>query len=249
VANEPVLSTRRAIRARRPGFSLRKQITSVAVIGAVAMLVAPMALPAFAFEPVEKPTVYAELPSVTVEVSDTAARAVITRESFSATSVAELTNARATAAAAAARALAASYRTSSVPEAGDDYPWRDADLKQLSPLRYIYRECVDFVVWRLNRDAGSTSAPFKYTWGYLTPNGGNARDFKAAWAAHGWPMSNSPVAGDIAFWSNNHLAYVKSVDAAAGTVFLEEYNATPFTYSTRTIPIGKVELFLSPPPR
>ena len=249
VANEPVLSTRRAIRASRKGPSLRKQATTVLVIGAVAMLVAPMALPAFAFEPVEKPVTYAEMESLSVEVSDSAARTAIVRDSFSATSVAELASARATAAAAAARALAATYRTSSVAEAGDDYPWRDAALKELSPLRYIYRECVDFVVWRLNRDAGSTSAPFKYTWSYLTPNGGNARDFKAAWAAHGWPMSNSPVAGDIAFWSNNHLAYVKSVDAAAGTVFLEEYNTTPFTYSTRTIPISKVQLFLSPPPR
>jgi surface antigen len=256
VANEPVLSTRRAIRATRKGPSLRKQATTVLVIGAVAMLVAPMALPAFAFEPVEAPVTYAEMESVSVEVSDSAAHTRIVRDSFSATTVAELASARATAAANAARAaanaaraLAASYRSSDAAAAGDDYPWRDAELKQLSPLRYINRECVDFVVWRLNRDAGSTTAPFKYTWSYLTPNGGNARDFKAAWAAHGWPMSNSPVAGDIAFWSNNHLAYVKSVDAAAGTVFLEEYNTTPFTYSTRTIPIAKVELFLSPPPR
>ena len=256
MANEPVLSTRRAIRATRTGPSLRKQATTVLVIGAVAMLVAPMALPAFAFEPVEAPVTYAEMESVSVEVSDSAAHTRIVRDSFSATTVAELASARATAAANAARAaanaaraLAASYRSSDAAAAGDDYPWRDAELKQLSPLRYINRECVDFVVWRLNRDAGSTTAPFKYTWSYLTPNGGNARDFKAAWAAHGWPMSNSPVAGDIAFWSNNHLAYVKSVDAAAGTVFLEEYNTTPFTYSTRTIPISKVELFLSPPPR
>ena len=256
MANEPVLSRRRAIRATRKGPSLRKQATTVLVIGAVAMLVAPMALPAFAFEPVEAPVTYAEMESVSVEVSDSAAHTRIVRDSFSATTVAELASARATAAANAARAaanaaraLAASYRSSDAAAAGDDYPWRDAELKQLSPLRYINRECVDFVVWRLNRDAGSTTAPFKYTWSYLTPNGGNARDFKAAWAAHGWPMSNSPVAGDIAFWSNNHLAYVKSVDAAAGTVFLEEYNTTPFTYSTRTIPIAKVELFLSPPPR
>jgi len=256
VANEPVLSTRRAIRASRKGPSLRKQATTVLVIGAVAMLVAPMALPAFAFEPAEEPVTYAEVQSVSVEVSDSAAHTDIVRDSFSATTVAELASARAAsaaaaarAAAAAARATAATYRSSSAAEAGDDYPWRDGALKQLSPLRYINRECVDFVVWRLNRDAGSTTAPFKYTWSYLTPNGGNARDFKAAWAAHGWPMSNSPVAGDIAFWSNNHLAYVKSVDAAAGTVFLEEYNTTPFTYSTRTIPISKVELYLSPPPR
>ena len=98
------------------------------------------------------------------------------------------------------------------------------------------------------RTSRSTSAPFKYTWGYLTPNGGNARDFKAAWQAHGWPTSNSPVAGDIAWWAKNHVAYVKAVNAD-GTVDLEEYNAIPFTYSTRTIPAANVDLFLSPPPR
>ena len=259
LANEPVLSTRRALGARRPGLSLRKQATTVLVIGAVAMLVAPMALPAFAFEPVEKPVTYAKMESVTVEVSDSAARTTASRDSFSATTVAELNKTRATAAAAAAAAAAALARSNAVAAAvynpsssgaaaGDDYPWRDGPLKQLSPLRYIYRECVDFVVWRLNRDAGSTSAPFKYTWGYLTPNGGNARDFKAAWAGHGWGMSNSPVAGDIAYWSNNHVAYVKAVNSD-GSVDLEEYNNIPFTYSTRTIPASKVELFLSPPPR
>jgi surface antigen len=262
LANEPVLSTRRAISARRGGISLRKQASSVLVIGAVAMLVAPMALPAFAFEPAQEEVAYAEAESVTVEVSDGAARRDDDRETFSATSVAELASTRAAAARAAAAAAAASAAASrstsfgaavynpsnSAVAAGDDYPFRAGPLKTLSPLRYIYRECVDFVVWRMNRDAGSTSAPWKYTWGYLTPNGGNARDFKAAWQGHGWPMSNSPVAGDIAWWANNHVAYVKAVNAD-GTVDLEEYNAVPFTYSTRTIPASKVDLFLSPPPR
>lgn len=219
------------------------------IFAAVAALVAPMALPAFAFEEEEAaPVASAELETVTVEVSDSATRAANVRDAFSATTVAELSSARAATAARAAQARAATYRASSVAAAGDDYPWRDGPLKTLSPLRYIYRECVDFVVWRLNRDVGSVSAPFAYTWSYLTPNGGNARDFKAAWINHGWPTSNSPVAGDIAWWSNNHVAYVKAVNAD-GTVALEEYNATPFTYSERTIPASKVELFLSPPPR
>ena len=256
MANEPVLTTRRAISARRTGFGLRKQATSVLVIGAVAMLVAPMALPAFAFEPVQEEVTYADVESVTVEVSDSAARYESERETFSATTVAELASTRAAAAAAAAAATArsASIRSAvynpstSAAAAGDDYPFRAGPLKQLSPLRYIYRECVDFVVWRMNRDAGSTSAPFKYTWGYLTPNGGNARDFKAAWLAHGWPTSNSPVAGDVAWWGNNHVAYVKAVNAD-GTVALEEYNYVRYTYSERTIPASQVDLFLSPPPR
>jgi len=243
-----VLSTRRAIPPTPKPHRVRKQLSTVLVLAAVTALVAPMALPAFAYTPDEEPVVYADVEDVTVVVADDAQGAVVARDDFTATTPAELASARAAAAAAARRAVAATYRASSVAAEGDDYPWRDGPTKALSPLRYIYRECVDFVVWRLNRDAGSTSAPFKYTWGYLTPNGGNARDFKAAWQNHGWPTSNSPVAGDIAWWANNHVAYVKSVNAD-GTVFLEEYNAIPFTYSTRTIPASKVDLFLSPPPR
>jgi surface antigen len=259
VVEQHVLSTRRSIRPTRKGPGLRQSATSVLVIAAVAALVAPMALPAFAFEPeVAAPAASAELEPVTVEVSDGASRALAARDAFSATTVADLNSARAATAAAAARAARAAagsassgpatYRASSVAAAGDDYPWRTGPTSGLSPLRYVYRQCVDFVVWRLNRDVGSVTAPFAYTWGYLTPNGGNARDFKAAWLAHGWPTSNSPVAGDIAWWGNNHVAYVKAVNAD-GTVALEEYNAVPFTYSERTIPASKVDLFLSPPPR
>ena len=248
-----VLSTRRAIPPTPKTHKLRKSLTSVLTLAAVTALVAPMALPAFAYTPEEEKVAYADVADVTVEVSDSAQGAVVSRDDFTATTPAELAASRAAAAAAAAaatrRSTAATYRASSgTAQAGDDYPWREAGLKQLSPLRYIYRECVDFVVWRLNRDVGSTSAPFAYTWGYLTPDGGNARDFKRAWEKHGWGMSNSPVAGDIAWWANNHVAYVKEV-YADGSVFLEEYNAIPFTYSTRTIPASKVDLFLSPPPR
>jgi len=249
-----VLSTRRSIRPTRQGSGVRKSASSVLVIAAVAALVAPMALPAFAFEEeVAAPIAAAELETVTVEVSDSASRAASVRDGFSATTVADLNSARAAAAAAAARAARAaagpaSYRASSVAAAGDDYPWRTGPTSGLSPLRYVYRQCVDFVVWRLNRDVGSVSAPFAYTWGYLTPNGGNARDFKDAWLAHGWPTSNSPVAGDVAWWGNNHVAYVKAVNAD-GTVALEEYNYVRYTYSERTIPASQVDLFLSPPPR
>ena len=54
---------------------------------------------------------------------------------------------------------------------GDDYPWWNETPDDygggLSPLRYYYRECVDFVAWRLNRDAGVTSAPWRWDWGNL----------------------------------------------------------------------------------
>jgi surface antigen len=253
VVDSPVLSTRRSIRTTPKPHRLRKRITSALTFTAVAALMATVALPSYAFsEPEAVPVAAEQLETVSVEVSDSAPSAAISRDSFGATSTAELASARAEAAAAAAaaarRTQPVTYTASSAAAEGDDYPWRTAPIKTLSPLRYVYRECVDFVVWRLNRDVGSTSAPFAYDWGYLTPGNGNAAAWKGAWEKHGWPVSNTPKAGDIAYWANNHLAYVNAVNAD-GTVFLEEYNVIKYTYSTRTIPASQVDAFLSPPPR
>ncbi|MEJ1231087.1 MAG: CHAP domain-containing protein [Galbitalea sp.] len=128
---------------------------------------------------------------------------------------------------------------------GDDYPWRDAGYG-LSPLAYYYRQCVDFVAWRLNRDAGVTSAPWKWTWSTLTPNGGDASQWKAAWLAHGWPVSNVPVVGSVAWFVGNHVAYVHEVDGP--NVVIEEYNGQASrAYAERTIPTSSVAAFLYPP--
>ncbi|MWV59884.1 CHAP domain-containing protein [Rathayibacter sp. VKM Ac-2754] len=136
-------------------------------------------------------------------------------------------------------------------EEGDDYPWRDALTDDqgggLSPLRYYYRECVDFVAWRLNRDQGSTGAPFKWTWGNLTPGGGSAYAWAGQWASHGWVTSTTPVPGSVAWFNGNHVAYVQSVNSD-GSVSLEEYNwGNDHAYHTRTIPASSVPLFLYPP--
>ena len=145
----------------------------------------------------------------------------------------------------------ADYLLSGARELGDDYPWfyelSAAQGASLSPLNYYYRECVDFVAWRLNRDAGSYAAPYKWVWSTLTPTGGNASQWEYAWEQHGWPISKTPIVGSVAWfgWSN-HVAYVKAVNAD-GTVLIEEYNYTPGVYSQRTIPAASVESFLYPP--
>ncbi len=142
------------------------------------------------------------------------------------------------------------YLASGAREMGDDYPWpyelTDDQGGGLSPLNYYYRECVDFVAWRLNRDAGYYSAPFKWVWSTLTPTGGNGGQWQYAWEAHGWPVSKTPVVGAVAYTGGNHVAYVKSVNAD-GTVTLEEYNYVPGAYSQRTIPASSVVSFLYPP--
>jgi surface antigen len=106
---------------------------------------------------------------------------------------------------------------------------------------------VDFVAWRLNRDAGVTSAPWKWTWTTLTPNGGDASQWKAAWENHGWKTSATPVVGAVAWFVGNHVAYVNSIQGS--NVVIEEYNgASSRAYAMRTIPIDTVGRFLYPPP-
>jgi surface antigen len=136
----------------------------------------------------------------------------------------------------------------------NDYPWPHANVDELSPLGYVYRNCTDFVAWRLNRDAGITTAPWKYTWGNLTPLGGNAIDWKKSWLANGWATSNTPVPGAVAWWGKDggaagHVAYVQAVNLN-NTVTLEEYNwGGTNTYDTRNIDSGVPDLYLYPPPR
>jgi surface antigen len=129
---------------------------------------------------------------------------------------------------------------------GDDYPWRSAGYG-LSPLNYYYRQCVDFVAWRLNRDAGVVSAPWKWTWSTLTPWGGDASQWKAAWQKHGWKVSSTPIVGSVAWFVGDHVAYVHAI--SGGNVTIEEYNGeSSRAYAIRTIPTSSVGAFLYPPP-
>ena len=133
-----------------------------------------------------------------------------------------------------------------VRQPGDDYPWRDAGYG-LSPLGYYYRQCVDFVAWRLNRDQGVTSAPWKWTWSNLTPWGGDASQWKSAWQRHGWTVSATPIVGSVAWFVGDHVAYVHSISGS--NVTIEEYNGEASrAYAERTIPISSVGDFLYPPP-
>lgn len=147
----------------------------------------------------------------------------------------------------------AEYLASGAQALGDDYPWAtDLGMSQgggLSPLRYFVRQCVDFVAWRLNRDAGSYGAPFKYDWSSLTPGGGNASSWKRQWENHGWATSSTPSPGWVAWFPGaNHVAYVNSV-LANGSVLIEEYNwGGADVYNQRIIDAGSA-VYLSPPPR
>ncbi|MCM3655855.1 CHAP domain-containing protein [Agromyces mediolanus] len=148
----------------------------------------------------------------------------------------------------ASRTPNGNYAVYTVKAEGDDYPWWDQLPDDygggLSPLRYYYRECVDFVAWRLNRDAGVTSAPWKWDWSNLAS--GSAYAWADAWAEKGWPTSSTPVVGAVAWFPYNHVAYVQSINGD-GSVNLEEYNQnSDHSYHRRTIPAGEA-LYLYPP--
>ena len=223
-------------------------------------------LPAYAFSPGSdvastSTRVVGETQGVTV--ASGAAAITVARDGFTATTTEELAQRDADAlaakqaeeaavsAASTNRSASADFAVYTVRAKGDDYPWFDQATDDqgggLSPLGYYYRECVDFVAWRLNRDAGSTGSPWSYTWGNLTPSGGNASNWASAWAGHGWATGDTPVVGAVAWFNYNHVAYVQSINSD-GSVMLEEYNwNSSHAYHTRTVSPSEVPLFLYPP--
>ncbi|TFC87712.1 CHAP domain-containing protein [Cryobacterium sinapicolor] len=242
-------------RRRRP---LKIAVTLLAIPG----LFLTAGLPAYAFAPGADDTVTAtarEVDAQGVTVANGAAAITVARDGFSATTSEELAERDAEAkrvlaaqqSAEAARSAASDFAVYSVRAKGDDYPWYDRATDTqgggLSPLGYYYRECVDFVAWRLNRDAGSTGSPWTWTWSKLTPGGGNASAWASAWADHGWATGDTPVVGAVAWFNYNHVAYVQSVNSD-GSVILEEYNwNSSHAYHTRTVSASEVPLFLYPP--
>ena len=232
----------------------KKPASSFLTILAVIGLFGSVALPAYAMAPqAGADTLAADAAADTsssLTVADDVALATTARGSFQATTATELKNQKRTSYMAANYEA---YMASGARERGDDYPWfSELSNNQgggLSPLNYFYRECVDFVAWRLNRDAGSTTAPFLYTWSTLTPSGGNAYQWKNAWQRNGWTTSTTPVAGAVAWYSYGHIAYVKSVNAD-GTITVEDYNQSGMhMYDIRTVAATDAQLYLYAPPR
>lgn len=153
-------------------------------------------------------------------------------------------------------------------DGNNDYPFNDITpgpgVYVIDPFGYYYGECTSFVAWRINRDAGSNSAPFKFSAAKGNFLNGNAATWKEAWLARGWKVSATPVAGAVAWWGANggvgigeagHVAYVQSV-TSDGKAVIEEFNnvglAPPgHKYNMRAHPVEptEVNMFLYPPPK
>jgi len=249
-ATRPARSRSRVASGRADAKPLRQRLFGVAVMVAVGALFAVLGLPAYADNDATALHSAAAVQGQKLTVANAAASTVTapTRDGYTATSAADL---RSLYAAAIRAQNIAIYLQSGAKAKGDDYPWF-AELSRnqgggLSPLGYYYRECVDFVAWRLNRDAGTTSAPFRWTWSQLTPNGGDARQWKSAWLAHGWSTGTTPVPGAVAWFTGNHVAYVNGI-LQDGQVLIEEYNyGTNHEYGTRVINAGDAYYLYAPP--
>ena len=238
-----------AMHAAAPSGPRRSPFRALATMTIVGGMFAVAGLPAYALTGAT--TVADKQDAVDAQsmvVSADAALGVAARDGYRATSSAQLEEMSKDEVRAQNNA---DYLLSGARQAGDDYPWyyelSEDQGASLSPLNYYYRQCTDFVAWRLNRDAGSFEAPFKFVWSNLTPTGGNASQWEYAWEQKGWPVSKTPIVGSVAWfgWSN-HVAYVKAVNPD-GTIVVEEYNYVPNVYGQRTIPASSVESFLYPP--
>ena len=162
-------------------------MTTAVTLIAIPGLFLTAALPAYAFSPPngQGETVASATHTLAtseaqgVTVAATAVSLSVARDGFTATTPEELASregeakaaASADRAAKAARASAAEYAVYGIQAEGDDYPWpyevTNSQGGNLFTLGYYYRECVDFVAWRLNRGAGTTD-PWRWTWRNLT---------------------------------------------------------------------------------
>jgi surface antigen len=236
----------RADLARPAKTSLRRKLSSAGVMTVVVGLFASLTLPAFADQnPLAENAEPLDAQTLEVTASTTDESAFI-RDSYSTTNAADL---RALYAEAIRQQNLAAYLASGAREMGDDYPWPDQLTIQqgggLSPFNYYYRECVDFVAWRLNRDAGVTSAPWKWVWSNLAQ--GSAHLWKSEWERHGWATGSTPRVGAVAWFPGaNHVAYVSGI-MPDGSVAIEEYNWGPNNYGQRIIPANSVYYLYAPP--
>lgn len=123
----------------------------------------------------------------------------------------------------------------------DDYPYKYASSSGVDPWGFYYRQCVSFVAWRMNRDAGTTRAPYAFSNWMSGGRWGNAANWDDNARALGYKVNTTPAVGAIAQWDAweggaygyGHVAYVEHVNSD-GTINLSEYNwGTPLGYGER----------------
>jgi surface antigen len=112
------------------------------------------------------------------------------------------------------------------------------------PWWFFKCECTSYVADKLNERG------VRFTNYYKGPRWSNAINWRDVAKRVGIPVSNTPKAGSVAWFSYGHVAYVQSVNSN-GTVTISEYNyyttrdpAGRYDYRTRTISASSVSAYI-----
>lgn len=127
---------------------------------------------------------------------------------------------------------------------GDDYPNKNSctgchsiyngdDHNDYNYRAFYYRQCTDFVAWRLNNTNG---VYFTNSYGGVTWS--DASNWGYAAQSIGITVDVNPAVGSIAWWSGGNYGHVAWVAGVNGdNVDIEEYNGpnSAYKYNSRTI--------------
>jgi surface antigen len=96
------------------------------------------------------------------------------------------------------------------------YSWCKPNDDEISPRGYAYRNCTDWVAWRIPDLIGKT-----IPWGL-----GNAKNWDTAISSNIATVDNTPEAGDVAVWDSGAYGHVEVVESVNtnGTVNTSGYN-------------------------
>ena len=121
---------------------------------------------------------------------------------------------------------------------GNDYPYKDKPFNEENTATgYYFGNCTDFVIWRVNRDAGVVHEPWTYNNHNTTPAG-------LPTALPGWVTTDKPSPGDIISfqpssqggrWSAEfgHVAYIGQV-LVNGSITVENYGTGEYFVTNYT---------------
>lgn len=128
---------------------------------------------------------------------------------------------------------------------GNDYPYKDREYNTANwATGYYFGNCTDFVIWRVNRDAGVLHEPWTYNNHNTTPAGGHGYQWALPTALPGWVTTDKPSPGDIISfqpgsqggrWSAEfgHVAYIGQV-LVNGSITVENYGTNEYFITNYT---------------
>lgn len=142
---------------------------------------------------------------------------------------------------------------------GDTYPWVSLSpppgVYNVDPLSFYYGECTSYSAWKVNEAMGGTASNIIFNNSYGGNIKGNGGQWKAAWEASGWQVSNTPKVDSVAYWDAygaagigeaGHVGWVDEI-TPDGKVIISEYNNSYYgppghKYSRRSAAIEPSEV-------